>query len=73
MRITMKTLELHQMEQIKGGDKGDKASFALGAACFYAVGITAVAGALSGGIGFWVGAAIWGPTCIGGAAAAAAL
>lgn len=66
----MKALELNEMEMIEAGDK---VSYALGAACFYAVGITAVAGALTGGIGFWVGAAIWGPTCVGGAVVASTL
>ena len=58
------------METIAGGQA---AEVVLGLGCAYAVGISAVAGILTGGIGFWVGAAIWGPTCIVGAAASAAL
>jgi hypothetical protein len=66
----MKTLELHQMEQIEGGDL--TTSEVMGLTCAYAVGIAIVAaGFVTGGLAWLVGGAIAGPTCAAGLAVAA--
>lgn len=55
----MKTLEMNQMEQIEGGRPCGKIAYSAGLAC---------AGAVFGGL---IGAALFGPSCVGLAVGAA--
>ncbi len=58
----MNTLNFSQMEELSGGDSNVKA---LGFTCGYATGVAiVVAGFLTGGLAWFVGGMIAGPTCI---------